>query len=146
MIEKIVSGLAKAIRSEFPNIKKIYRMTIEQELDAPAFFIHIIDTTHREQIGGFYTQRYLTEVVYFPDETDPEKAVIDLWEKAEALTPAFRHIDAGDQILTASNEPDVTIIDGVLHIQLEYTTRWRRVNEGPKMMTMDETIKTEDKG
>lgn len=146
MIDKIVSGMAKAIRTEFPEIKKIYRMTIEQELDAPAFFIHVIDTTHQEQIGGFYTQRYLIEVVYFPDETDPEKAVIDLWEKAEALTPMFRHIDAGGQILTAANTPEVTMVDNVLHVQGEYTVRWRRMSDNPKMQRFSEDLKAEDNG
>ena len=148
MIDKIVSGLAKAIRTEYPDIKKIYRMTIEQELEPPAFYIHMINTEHRELIGGFYKQQYLMEVVYFPadipGETDPEKTVIDLWEKAETLAPIFRHIEAGDQILTASNTPDVLIQDNVLHIQMNYTVRWKWEYDGPKMMNLDENIKTEE--
>lgn len=150
MIDKIVSGLAKAIRTEYPDIKKIYRMTIEQELEPPAFYIHMINTEHRELIGGFYKQQYLMEVVYFPadipGETDPEKTVIDLWEKAEALAPIFRHIEAGDQILTASDKPDVLISDNVLHVQMNYTVRWRRVNDDPKMTQFDEDLKVEENG
>lgn len=150
MIDKIVSGLAKAIRTEYPDIKKIYRMTIEQELEPPAFYIHVINTEHRELIGGFYKQQYLMEVVYFPadipGETDPEKTVIDLWDKAETLAPIFRRIEAGDQILTASDKPDVLIQDNVLHVQMNYTVRWRRVNDDPKMTQFDEDLKVEENG
>lgn len=143
MITKIVSALAKIIRDEYPEVKKIYRMTIEQELEPPAFFIHMIDTIHQEMIGGYYKQQYYMEVCFFPDESDPERTVVDLWEKAETLAPAFRYIMAGDQILTASNRPEILISDNVLHVQMEYVVRWERMEDGAKMAILNENIKAE---
>lgn len=122
MVNEITSGISKAIMNVFPECH-VHIDKVEQELNAPCFFIALLDANQEQHLGRRLWREHSYDVHYFPEnELAPNS---ELNSVADALRIAMRYINVLEDGGGASNQVKGTnmrheIVDGVLHFFVSF--------------------------
>lgn len=129
MINKITSGISKAISVEFGDNYEIYKESIEQGLKEPCFSILCINPTNDLFMGKRYFRKNLFCIQYFP-ATNEKK--IECNEVSEKLFNCLEYINVNGDI-TRGTKMNCEIIDGVLNFFINYDLYVYKVEEKETM-------------
>ena len=71
MIQAIIDGIIKAIRTEYDKSFRIYTESIEQGLKEPCFFVRCLSPMNEREISDRYRRTYPFMITYFPSTKEP---------------------------------------------------------------------------
>lgn len=149
MVNEIVNGIAKAIKSEYPDLK-IYIDHVEQGLNRPCFFIAMLESSQKQHLNRRLWREHSFDIHYFPK--DEKMPVRGFNEVIDQLRLALRYIevaeDSGEGISKVQGtEMRHEVIDGVLHFFISFHLFvFIQPEEKPYMETLehDLNLKTEE--
>lgn len=116
MIQDIIDGIIKAIRTQYDDSFKIYTESVEQGLVEPCFSIVCLNG---QNVNGICRKNrtYPFNITYFPSSTDePRQECLNV---LESLYDIFDVIEVGTSKLRGTGMSG-DIIDGVLQFQVTY--------------------------
>ena len=124
IINQIIEGITVAIAEEFGDDFNIYVEQIEQELEEPCFFVHLVTGNHELFLGKRYQGVHHFDIQYFPSSDSIQRECNDV---AERLSGCLEYIILYDDA-TKQNEAkpirggqmSYNLIDGVLHFNIYY--------------------------
>ena len=116
MIQDIIDGMIKAIRTEYDSSYRIYTESVEQGLKEPCFSIICINGSNENGVGGRKSRSYPFNITYFPSTDEPR---LECLKVLEALYDIFDVIEVGTSKLRGTGMSG-DIVDGVLQFQVTY--------------------------
>lgn len=116
MIQEIIDGIIKAIRTEYDNSLRVYTESVEQGLIEPCFSIVCINGQSDNGVGGRKNRTYPFNITYFPSTDEPR---LECLKVMEALYDIFDVIEVGTSKLRGTGM-NGDIVDGVLQFQVTY--------------------------
>ena len=115
MVNKLITGIAEAIRKEFPvSTHKIYTEKTEQGTKEPCFFILCITQWHDPKLKDRFRLNTSFDIHYFPKAGNAEG-----WEVAERLRLLLEWV-AIDDALIRGTSINYKMEDGTLHFFVDY--------------------------
>ncbi len=127
MVNEIINGIAKAVKTEFPESKKIYIDEIEQgmaeEINRPCFFIAFLEANQEQHLGRRLWREHSFDVHYFPQNEDaPSREINGVLDR---LRLALRFIDVKEDSgagvsKIAGTDMRHEVVDGVLHFFVSF--------------------------
>jgi hypothetical protein len=116
VVNKLITGIAQAIRKEFPaTTYKVYTEKTEQGIRKPCFFILCVTQNHEARLKDRFRLESTFDIHYFPKNGNAEG-----WEVAEKLRMILEWITLDGDFLLGSNM-NYKMEDGVLHFFVDYT-------------------------
>ena len=143
MVESLYKAIAEECRSSVPELKKIYRDNIPQNMEFPCILVEIVETTAKRRLSERQRIKQNFDVQYFPgDESENRRKECEI-VKQEMLR-RFDVISA-DGISFYVRNKSASIVDDVLHLIFDVTYTEYEEKEIPKMEEMNTNIETEEK-
>ncbi len=118
MIQSIIDGIIKAIRTKYDKSYRVYTESIEQGLIEPCFSILCLNPSGEREISNRFKRFYPFMITYFPSTDEP---VIECNSVCEELMDVLNDIETDNGVLHGSDLSG-NIVDGVLHFQVKYNT------------------------
>ena len=116
MIQGIIDGIVKAIRTEYDKSFRIYTERVEQGLKEPCFSVICLNGQNDKDVGARTNRLYSFNVTYFPSSDEPR---IECLKVMESLYDVFDVIDVDSAMLRGTGM-NGDIVDGVLQFQVTY--------------------------
>lgn len=116
MKAQIITGIAKALTSEFGDKYTVYAEKVKQGLRKPCFFISLDSICEIPFPMGRYFRENIFTVTFYPEGEDEKRECI---RTAERLFQCLEYIYAGND-LTRGSKMSCNIEDGVLKFTLHY--------------------------
>ena len=143
MVESLYKAIAAECRSSVPELKKIYRDNIPQNMEFPCILVEIVETTAKRRLSERQRSKQNFDVQYFPgDESENRRK-----ECEKVKQKMFRRFDvvSADGISFYVRNKNASIVDDVLHLLFDVTYTEYEKKEIPKMEEMNTNIETEEK-
>ena len=143
MVESLYKAIAAECRSSVPELKKIYRDNIPQNMEFPCILVEITDTTVNRRLSERQRIKQNFDVQYFPgDESENRRK-----ECEKVKQKMLRRFDvvSADGISFYVRNKNASIVDDVLHLLFDVTYTEYEKKEIPKMEEMNTNIETEEK-
>lgn len=143
MVESLYKAIAAECRSSVPELKKIYRDNIPQNMEFPCIFVEIVETTAKRRLSERQRIKQNFDVQYFPgDESENRRK-----ECEKVKQEMLRHFDVirADGISFYVRSKSASIVDDVLHLMFDVTYTEYEEKEIPKMEEMNTNLETEEK-
>lgn len=143
MVESLYKAIAAECRSSVPELKKIYRDNIPQNMEFPCILVEIVETTAKRRLSERQRIKQNFDVQYFPgDESENRRKECE--KVKQEMLRRFDVISA-DDISFYVRSKSASIVDGVLHLMFDVTYTEYEEKEIPKMEEMNTNIETEEK-
>lgn len=143
MVESLYKAIAAECRSSVPELKKIYRDNIPQNMEFPCILVEITETTANRRLSERQRIKQNFDVQYFPgDESENRRKECE--EVKQKMLRRFDVISA-DGISFYVRNKNASIVDDVLHLMFYVTYTEYEEKEIPKMEEMNTNIETEEK-
>lgn len=124
MVNKLITGIAEAIRKEFPVVTyKIYTEKTEQGIQKPCFFILCVSQWHDAKLRDRFRLDASFDIHYFPQTGNAEN-----WDTAETLQSLLEWITIDSNLIRGSSI-NYKIEDGILHFFIDYNLNMRHKGE-----------------
>ena len=143
MVESLYKAIAAECRSSVPELKKIYRDNIPQNMEFPCILVEIMETTANRRLSERQRVKQNFDVQYFPgDESENRRK-----ECEKVKQKMLRRFDvvSADGISFYVRNKNASIVDDVLHLLFDVTYTEYEKKEIPKMEEMNTNIETEEK-
>ena len=143
MVESLYKAIAAECRSSVPELKKIYRDNIPQNMEFPCILVEITETTAKRRLSERQRIKQNFDVQYFPgDESENRRK-----ECEKVKQKMLRRFDvvSADGISFYVRNKNASIVDDVLHLLFDVTYTEYEKKEIPKMEEMNTNIETEEK-
>ena len=143
MVESLYKAIAAECRSSVPELKKIYRDNIPQNMEFPCILVEITETTVNRRLSERQRIKQNFDVQYFPgDESENRRR-----ECEKVKQKMLRRFDvvSADGISFYVRNKNASIVDDVLHLLFDVTYTEYEKKEIPKMEEMNTNIETEEK-
>ncbi len=143
MVESLYKAIAAECRSSVPELKKIYRDNIPQNMEFPCILVKITETTANRRLSERQRIKQNFDVQYFPgDESENRRK-----ECEKVKQKMLRRFDvvSADGIFFYVRNKNASIVDDVLHLLFDVTYTEYEKKEIPKMEEMNTNIETEEK-
>ena len=115
MVNKLIAGIAEAIRKGFPTAThKIYTEKTEQGIQKPCFFILCVSQWHDAKLRDRFRLDASFDIHYFPKLGNAEN-----WDTAETLRSFLEWITIDGNLIRGSSI-NYKIEDGILHFFIDY--------------------------
>ena len=143
MVESLYKAIAAECRSSVPELKKIYRDNIPQNMEFPCILVEIVETTAKRRLSERQRIKQNFDVQYFPgDESENRRKECE--KVKQEMLRRFDVISA-DDISFYVRSKSASIVDDVLHLMFDVTYTEDEEKEIPKMEEMNTNIETEEK-
>ena len=142
MVESLYKAIAAECRSSVPELKKIYRDNIPQNMEFPCIFVEIVETTAKRRLSERQRIKQNFDVQYFPgDESENRRK-----ECEKVKQEMLRHFDviSADSVSFYVRDKNASIVDDVLHLMFDVVYTEYEEKEIPKMEEMNTNIETEE--
>lgn len=117
MFNGILSGAAKALRSEFGDSYEVYQNDVRQGLQEPCFFLAVLKPERMPMLGNRYAWTVPLDVHFFPETPGKNDALL---RAAERMTEALETVTLPDGGAVRGHSMRCETEDGVLHVFVEY--------------------------
>lgn len=117
MIQKIIDGIIKTIRTEYDSTFRIYTESIEQGLTEPCFSILCLNPSGQHEIGDRFKRFFPFNITYFPSTDEP---ISECNAVCETLLGLLNDIETDIGLIHASGTPSGEVIDGNLQFSIQY--------------------------
>lgn len=115
MVDKLITGIAQAIRGGFPEESYlIYTEKTEQGIQEPCFFILCVTQDHTAKLGGRFWLNTSFDVHYFPEVGNDES-----WKVAETLRELLEWIMVDGNLIRGTSI-NYRVEDEVFHFFIDY--------------------------
>lgn len=143
MVESLYKAIAAECRSSVPELKKIYRDNIPQNMEFPCILVEIVETTAKRRLSERQRIKQNFDVQYFPgDESENRRKECE--KVKQEMLRRFDVISA-DGISFYVRSKSASIVDDVLHLMFDVTYTEYEEKEIPKMEEMNTNLETEEK-
>ena len=143
MVESLYKAIAAECRSSVPELKKIYRDNIPQNMEFPCILVKITETTAKRRLSERQRIKQNFDVQYFPgDESENRRKECE--KVKQEMLRRFDVISA-DDISFYVRSKSASIVDDVLHLMFDVTYTEYEEKEIPKMEEMNTNLETEEK-
>lgn len=119
MINKIISAICLALKTEYGQGYKIYKESIEQGLQEPCFFVSVIVPLRERHSPKRFRRDVTITIQYFPEDKEnyyaEDNAVI------ERLYDVIELISIDDEFIRGADFDSTISDEGVLTFQATYT-------------------------
>ena len=143
MVESLYKAIAAECRSSVPELKKIYRDNIPQNMEFPCILVEIVETTARRRLSERQRIKQNFDVQYFPGN-ESENRRKECEKVKQKMLRRFDVISA-DGISFYVRSKSASIVDDVLHLMFDVTYTEYEEKEIPKMEEMNTNLETEEK-
>lgn len=143
MVESLYKAIAAECRSSVPELKKIYRDNIPQNMEFPCILVEIVETTAKRRLSERQRIKQNFDVQYFPDD-ESENRRKECEKVKQEMLRRFDVISA-DGISFYVRSKSASIVDDVLHLMFDVTYTEYEEKEIPKMEEMNTNLETEEK-
>lgn len=126
----IVAGISQALRTAFGKEYRIYRDEVEQGFQEPCFFIALLRTSMRQEVGRRYFCSRSFDIHYYPP---PQKYAQPIGEVADMLPLVLEYIEVGGDMMRGT-KMNAEVQDGVLHFFVSYDTFIVKPSARPETM------------
>lgn len=116
MIQSIIDGIIKAIRTEYDRSFRIYTESVKQGLKEPCFSILCLNGSDEQNVGSRRNREYLFNITFFPKTDTP---IIECLNVKENLYDLLSMIDVDGSMLRGARMSG-EIVDGVLQFRVTY--------------------------
>ena len=135
MIQSIIDGIIKAIRTEYDRSFRIYTESVEQGLKEPCFSILCLNGSDKQNVGTRRNREHLFNITYFPSTDTP---ISECSTVMENLYDLLSTIEVDTSMLHGMNM-NGQIVDGVLQFQVTYAFFLLSVNNKDGMENIEVT-------
>lgn len=143
MVESLYKAIAAECRSSVPELKKIYRDNIPQNMEFPCILVEIVETTAKRRLSERQRIKQNFDVQYFPgDESENRRKECE--KVKQEMLRRFDVISA-DGISFYVRSKSASIVDDVLHLMFDVTYTEYEEKKIPKMEEMNTNLETEEK-
>lgn len=143
MVESLYKAIAAECRSSVPELKKIYRDNIPQNMEFPCILVEIVETTAKRRLSERQRIKQNFDVQYFPgDESENRRKECE--KVKQEMLRRFDVISA-DDISFYVRSKSASIVDDILHLMFDVTYTEYEEKEIPKMEEMNTNLETEEK-
>lgn len=143
MVESLYKAIAAECRSSVPELKKIYRDNIPQNMEFPCILVEIVETTAKRRLSERQRIKQNFDVQYFPgDESENRRKECE--KVKQEMLRRFDVISA-DDISFYVRSKSAFIVADVLHLMFDVTYTEYEEKEIPKMEEMNTNLETEEK-
>lgn len=143
MVESLYKAIAAECRSSVPELKKIYRDNIPQNMEFPCILVEIVETTAKRRLSERQRIKQNFDVQYFPGN-ESENRRKECEKVKQKMLRRFDVVSA-DGISFYVKNKNASIVDDVLHLLFDVTYTEYEKKEIPKMKEMNTNIETEEK-
>ena len=143
MVESLYKAIAAECRSSVPELKKIYRDNIPQNMEFPCILVEITETTAKRRLSERQRIKQNFDVQYFPGN-ESENRRKECEKVKQKMLRRFDVVSA-DGISFYVRNKNASIVDDVLHLLFDVTYTEYEEKEIPKMEEMNTNIETEEK-
>lgn len=143
MVESLYKAIAAECRSSVPELKKIYRDNIPQNMEFPCILVEITKTTANRRLSERQRIKQNFDVQYFPGD-ESENCRKECEKVKQKMLRRFDVVSA-DGISFYVRNKNASIVDDVLHLLFDVTYTEYEKKEIPKMEEMNTNIETEEK-
>lgn len=130
MIKKIINALSIELDTMFDGVPIYFDEDVSQGFENPSFFLHPLEASQVEYVGGRFIREYPFDVCYFPATTGNNAEMINV---AEKLFKGLWFIGTKPNRYRGFNM-SYQIIDSVLHFNVNYRTIVRTIAEQEQLM------------
>ena len=116
MIQSIIDGIIKAIRTEYDRSFRIYTESVEQGLKEPCFSVLCLTGSDEQNVGTRRNREYLFNITYFPSTDTPISECFNVMENLYTLLSLIE----ADTSMLRGEKMKGEIVDGVLQFQVTY--------------------------
>ena len=116
MIQSIIDGIIKAIRTEYDRSFRIYTESVEQGLKEPCFSILCLNGSDEQNVGTRRNREHLFNITYFPSTDTPISECFNVMENLYDLLSVIEV----DTSMLRGTRMNGEIVDGVLQFQVTY--------------------------
>lgn len=143
MVESLYKAIAAECRSSVPELKKIYRDNIPQNMEFPCILVEITETTANRRLSERQRIKQNFDVQYFPGGESENRRK----EGEKVKQKMLRRFDviSADGISFYVRSKSASIVDDVLHLMFDVTYTEYEEKEIPKMEEMNTNLETEEK-
>lgn len=139
MIQSIIDGIIKAIRTKYDKSFRIYTESVEQGLKEPCFSVLCLNGSDEQNVGDRHNRIYLFNITYFPSTGEANSECLLVMEN---LYDLLGLIDTGSAKIRGTDMSG-EIVDGVLQFQVTYPFFLLAVNAETSMEELE--VKTDGK-
>lgn len=142
MVDILYKAIAAECRSSAPELKKIYRDNIPQNMEFPCILVETAETTANRRLAERQRIKQNFDVQYFPgDESENRRKECE--KVKQEMLRRFDVISA-DGISFYVKSKSASIVDDVLHLMFHVAYTEYEEKEIPKMEEMDINIEMEE--
>lgn len=116
MLNEIKNGLSAKLHEVFGDAYTLYTEGVEQDFLKPSFFLLFLKPRQKQVVGKRYFKVHPLDIRYYPSTSNKNEEMNTV---ADRLYDALEYISIGEDLLRGSNISH-EIIDGVLHVYVEY--------------------------
>jgi hypothetical protein len=146
-----MDGIAKALKKEYPS-HVVHIDKVEQELNAPAFFIKNLVSGQEQKSDVRYQRNHSFDIHFFPSGTtgttrEIQEVAARLYMVLEYIT-LQESVDGGtEKSLIRGTGMNYETVDGVLHFFVDYNLFiLKKIPKEPHMEDLRAKIKLRDGG
>lgn len=148
MINQIIEAISVAIAEEFGQEYNIYVEQIDQSLEEPCFFIHLVDADHTLYLGNRYHKTNNFDIQYFPNPNNIQFECNDVSERLynclEYITLYDADVQENESMPIRSGLMHHEVIDGVLHFMTSYNGFTLKSVEQTEMKALSESVNVDN--
>lgn len=142
MLNQIIEAISTAIYEEFGDGYRYYNELVEQELEAPCFFIQCLNPAHKLFLNRRYYRQNHFVIQYFPQsKTEYQREINDvaerLYECLEYITLYNEAAEANENKPIRGSEMHHNENGGVLNFMIDYNCFMIRTESNDAMETME---------
>ena len=135
MIQSIIDGIIKAIRTEYDRSFRIYTESVEQGLQEPCFSVLCLTGSDEQKVGSRRNREHLFNITYFPSTDEP---ISECLKVKENLFDLLNMIGTDDSMFSGANMSG-DIVDGVLQFHVTYSFFLLKVKDEDYMENIEVT-------
>lgn len=138
MIQSIIDGIIKQIRTEYGKSYRVYTESVEQGLTEPCFSIMCLNPSSEREISDRFKRFYPFMIVYFPSSDEP---IAECNAVCESLLGLLNDIET-DVGTFHGSDLSGNIVDGVLQFSVQYKTfmaKQKATEDGMDEVTIGQT-------
>ena len=117
MIQNIIDGIIKAIRTEYDKSFRIYTESVKQGLKEPCFSIMCLNPSGEREMGDRFKRYFPFMITYFPSTDEP---VAECNAVCETLLGLLYEITTDTGVVHASDDMSGQVVDGNLQFSVQY--------------------------
>ena len=138
IIASIMDGVSIALYAKFGASYKIHGdKAVVQSLDAPCFFINVIDTSREATSPYRYILRASFDVAFFPEEQGDYS---ELYEIGDQMFDALETVTLTNADKIRGDAISYDVVDGVLHFRITYIVPLQKTPTEDMMETVQAEV------